>query len=128
MNKLVKWIDDRFPLISTWKAYWSDYYVPKNLNIYYCFGALALLVLFNQVLTGLWLTMFYTPTTQEAFHSIEYIMRDVHFGWLLRYLHTTGASAFLLYCTCIYFVVCCMVLIKNHVNWFGCWAWRCLCS
>ena len=94
MNKLVKWIDDRFPLISTWKAYWSDYYVPKNLNIYYCFGALALLVLFNQVLTGLWLTMFYTPTTQEAFHSIEYIMRDVHFGWLLRYLHTTGASAF----------------------------------
>lgn len=94
MYKLIKWVDDRFPLMSTWKAYLSDYYVPKNLNIYYCFGVLALLVLVNQLLTGLWLTMFYTPTTQGAFHSIEYIMRDVHFGWLFRYLHSTGASAF----------------------------------
>ncbi len=94
MHKLVRWVDDRFPLLSTWKRYLSDYYVPKNLNVYYFFGAFALLVLFNQILTGLWLTMFYTPTTKDAFDSIQYIMRDVNSGWLLRYLHTTGASAF----------------------------------
>ncbi|HBI21517.1 MAG TPA: cytochrome b [Legionella sp.] len=94
MHKLLRWFDDRFPLISTWKTYLSDYYVPKNLNVFYCFGALALLVLLNQLLTGLMLTMFYTPTAQGAFHSIEYIMRDVNAGWLFRYLHSTGASAF----------------------------------
>ena len=92
MNKLFRWFDARFPLISTWKAYMSEYYVPKNLNIYYCFGSLALLVLFNQVITGLWLTMFYTPSAQEAFGAIEYIMRDVNYGWLFRYMHSTGAS------------------------------------
>lgn len=94
MSKWLQWIDARFPVSSTWRRYFSDYYVPKNLNIYYCFGALALLVLVNQLLTGLWLTMFYTPTVREAFHSIEYIMRDVNYGWLLRYMHSTGASAF----------------------------------
>ena len=94
MNKLITWIDARFPLMATWKAWFSEYYVPKNLNIYYYFGSLALLVLFNQLLSGLWLTMFYTPTAAEAFNSIEYIMRDVNYGWLLRYLHSTGASAF----------------------------------
>ena len=92
MNKLFRWFDARFPLISTWKSYMSEYYVPKNLNIYYCFGSLALLVLFNQVITGLWLTMFYTPSAQEAFGAIEYIMRDVNYGWLFRYMHSTGAS------------------------------------
>ncbi len=94
MNKLIRWIDSRFPLLSTWKAHASEYYVPKNLNFYYFFGSLALVVLANQLITGLWLTMFYTPTVTEAFSSVEYIMRDVNYGWLLRYMHSTGASAF----------------------------------
>ena len=93
MNKLLVWIDARFPLVSTWKRYMSGYYVPKNLNFYYCFGALALLVLVNQLATGFWLTMFYTPNVKEAFAAIEYIMRDVNYGWLFRYMHSTGASA-----------------------------------
>ncbi len=94
MNGLVTWIDARFPLISTWKTHVSEYYVPKNLNFYYFFGSLAMLVLVNQLVTGLWLTMFYTPTAAEAFSSVEFIMRDVNYGWLLRYMHSTGASAF----------------------------------
>ncbi len=94
MNALVNWIDARFPLISTWKSHATEYYAPKNLNFYYFFGSLALLVLLNQLITGLWLTMFYTPTATEAFNSVEYIMRDVNYGWLLRYMHSTGASAF----------------------------------
>lgn len=94
MSGLLNWIDARFPLLSTWKAHASDYYAPKNFNFYYYFGSLAMVVLLNQLLTGLWLTMFYTPTAAEAFHSIEYIMRDINYGWLLRYMHSTGASAF----------------------------------
>lgn len=92
MNKLLQWVDTRFPLLSTGQTYLSQYYVAKNLNIYYCFGALSLLMLFNQVLSGLWLTMFYTPTAQQAFDSIQYIMREVNYGWLFRYMHSTGAS------------------------------------
>ncbi len=94
MNGLVRWVDDRFPLISTWTQHVSGYYAPKNLNIYYFFGSLSLLVLLNQIITGLWLTMFYTPTATEAFGSVESLMRDVPYGWLLRYMHSTGASAF----------------------------------
>ncbi len=94
MKQLVSWLDARFPLISTWKAWLSEYYVPKNLNFYYYFGALALLVLLIQLVSGFWLTMFYTPTIAEAFNSIQYIMRDVNYGWLFRYMHSTGASAF----------------------------------
>lgn len=94
MSGLLNWIEQRFPLLSTWKSHVSEYYVPKNLNFYYIFGALAMLVLLNQLLTGLWLTMFYTPTAKDAFDSVEYIMRDVNLGWLLRYMHSTGASAF----------------------------------
>lgn len=94
MNTFILWLDARFPLLKTWKAWFSEYYVPKNLNFYYYFGSLAILVLFNQLLSGIWLTMFYTPSVAEAFNSIEYIMRDVNYGWLLRYLHSTGASAF----------------------------------
>ena len=94
MNGIVNWIDARFPLFNTWRAHASAYYVPKNLNFYYFFGSLALVVLVMQLLTGLWLTMFYTPTAAEAFSSVEYIMRDVNYGWLLRYMHSTGASAF----------------------------------
>lgn len=94
MKKLINWVDDRFPLLSTWKTQVSDYYVPKNLNFLYFFGSLALVVLVMQFITGLWLTMFYTASATEAFNSIEYIMRDVNYGWLLRYMHSTGASAF----------------------------------
>ncbi|WP_347251520.1 cytochrome b N-terminal domain-containing protein [Legionella sp.] len=94
MKKVVNWLDERFPLLCTWKEHFSDYYVPKNLNFFYLFGSLALLILAMQLMTGLWLTMFYVPTAQQAFSSIEYIMRDVNYGWLLRYMHSTGASAF----------------------------------
>ncbi|MDI9818429.1 MULTISPECIES: cytochrome b N-terminal domain-containing protein [unclassified Legionella] len=94
MKGLINWLDSRFPLISTWKEHIGEYYAPKNLNFYYYFGSLAMVVLINQLVTGLWLTMFYTPTAGEAFNSVEYIMRDVNYGWLLRYMHSTGASAF----------------------------------
>lgn len=94
MNGLLTWIDERFPLVSTWKKHISEYYAPKNFNFFYFFGSLAMVVLVNQLLTGLWLTMFYTPTADAAFSSVEYIMRDVNYGWLLRYMHSTGASAF----------------------------------
>jgi ubiquinol-cytochrome c reductase cytochrome b subunit len=94
MRGLLQWIDARLPVSRLWRNHLSHYYVPKNLNFFYIFGSLALLVLVNQLLTGIWLTMNYTPTAEGAFASIEYIMRDVEYGWLLRYLHTTGASAF----------------------------------
>lgn len=90
------WLGERFPCMALWKRYFSDYYVPKNLNIYYFFGVLSLLVLGNQLLTGIWLSFFYIPTVQSAFQSIETIMREVNYGWLLRYMHSTGASAFFL--------------------------------
>ena len=94
MRGFFYWLDARFPLMSLWRNYFTNYYVPKNLNFFYVFGVLALAVLVNQVITGLWLTMFYTPSTDRAFSSVEYIMRDVSFGWLFRYMHSTGASAF----------------------------------
>ncbi len=88
------WIDDRFPATAMWEDHLSKYYAPKNFNFWYFFGSLALLVLVNQILTGIWLTMSYTPTNEGAFASVEYIMRDVDYGWLIRYMHSTGASAF----------------------------------
>jgi ubiquinol-cytochrome c reductase cytochrome b subunit len=88
------WIDDRFPLTAMWDDHLAKYYAPKNFNFWYFFGSLALLVLVNQLLTGIWLTMSYNPTAEGAFASVEYIMRDVDYGWLLRYMHSTGASAF----------------------------------
>ena len=94
MKGLFNWLNSRFPLMSTWKTHFSGHYVPKNLNFLYVFGSLALVVLVNQLITGLWLTMFYVPSSDKAFSSVEYIMRDVNFGWLLRYMHSTGASAF----------------------------------
>ncbi len=94
MNGLVNWVDARFPLLSTWRNHVSEYYAPKNFNFYYFFGSLAMVVLLNQLVTGLWLTMFYTPTAADAFNSVEYIMRDVNYGWIFRYMHSTGASAF----------------------------------
>jgi len=94
MSKLMEWINARLPVTSLWEGHLSQYYVPRNLNFFYIFGSLALVVLINQILTGIWLTMNYTPTAEGAFASIEYIMRDVGYGSILRLLHSTGASAF----------------------------------
>ncbi len=94
MEKFMAWIDARFPATQMWEDHLSKYYAPKNFNFFYFFGSLALLVLVNQILTGIWLTMSFTPSAEEAFASVEYIMRDVEFGWIIRYLHSTGASAF----------------------------------
>jgi len=91
---LMGWIDDRFPATAMWEDHLAKYYAPKNFNFWYFFGSLALLVLVNQIVTGIWLTMSYNPSAEGAFASIEYIMRDVEYGWLLRYMHSTGASAF----------------------------------
>ncbi len=88
------WVDDRIPVVSTWEKHLSKYYAPKNFNFWYIFGVLSMLVLVNQLLTGIWLTMSYEPSAEGAFASVEYIMRDVEYGWLLRYMHSTGASAF----------------------------------
>jgi ubiquinol-cytochrome c reductase cytochrome b subunit len=88
------WVDQRFPLTSTWKAHLSEYYAPKNFNFFYFFGALATLILVLQILTGIFLTMHYKADSAKAFESVEYIMRDVPWGWLIRYMHSTGASAF----------------------------------
>ncbi len=90
----IHWIDQRFPLTKLWKEQVAEYYAPKNFNFWYYFGSLALLLLVNQIVTGIFLTMHYKPSAAEAFGSIEYIMRDVDWGWLIRYMHTTGASAF----------------------------------
>ncbi len=94
MSKFMEWVDARFPATKMWEDHLSKYYAPKNFNFYYFFGSLALLVLVNQLLTGIWLTMSYEPSAEGAFASVEYIMRDVEYGWILRYLHSTGASAF----------------------------------
>jgi len=91
---LLGWIDKRFPLTALWRSQVAEYYAPKNFNFWYYFGSLALLVLVNQLVTGIFLTMNYKPSANEAFASVEYIMRDVNLGWLIRYMHTTGASAF----------------------------------
>jgi ubiquinol-cytochrome c reductase cytochrome b subunit len=91
---LQTWIDDRFPMTTLWKSQVSEYYAAKNFNFWYYFGSLALLVLVIQLLSGLFLAMNYKPSSAEAFNSVEYIMRDVEWGWLIRYIHSTGASAF----------------------------------
>jgi len=90
------WIDARFPLTKMWEEHLSKYYAPKNFNFWYFFGSLALLALVIQIITGIFLTMNYKPSADEAFASVEYIMRDVEWGWLIRYMHSTGASAFFL--------------------------------
>ena len=93
-EKLLQWVDDRFPLVETWKYHLSEYYAPKNFNFWYYFGSLAILVLVIQIATGIFLTMNYKPSADQAFASVEYIMRDVSWGWLIRYMHSTGASFF----------------------------------
>ena len=94
LKNLLGWVDDRFPLIETWKFHLSEYYAPKNFNFWYFFGALSILVLVIQFVSGIFLTMNYKPDAALAFGSVEYIMRDVPGGWLIRYIHSTGASAF----------------------------------
>ena len=97
----LEWVDARFPATSMWKEHLSEYYAPKNFNFWYFFGSLALLVLVIQIVTGIFLVMHYKPDASlnangipVAFASVEYIMRDVPWGWLIRYMHSTGASAF----------------------------------
>lgn len=91
---LVGWFDQRFPLMKVWNEHLAQYYAPKNFNFWYFFGSLAMLVLVIQIVTGIFLTMNYKPDAELAFASVEYIMRDVEWGWLLRYMHSTGASMF----------------------------------
>ncbi|HEY6529002.1 MAG TPA: cytochrome b N-terminal domain-containing protein [Cellvibrionaceae bacterium] len=94
LTGLWQWVDKRLPVQRAWDTHMGKYYAPKNFNFWYFFGVLSLLVLVNQLLTGIWLTMSYEPTAQGAFASVEYIMRDVPYGDVLRYMHSTGASAF----------------------------------
>jgi len=101
LGGLLEWVDARFPLVSMWNEHLAKYYAPKNFNFWYFFGSLALLVLVLQIVTGIFLTMHYKPDAALnasgvpiAFASVEYIMRDVPWGWLVRYMHSTGASAF----------------------------------
>ena len=91
---LLGWIDARFPLTKMMREHITDYYAPKNFNFWYYFGSLALVVLVLQIVSGIFLTMNYKPSAEGAFASVEYIMRDVDWGWLIRYMHSTGASAF----------------------------------
>ena len=91
---LMKWIDDRFPFTKTMEHHVTKYYASKNFNWWFVFGVLAMVVLVIQLLTGIFLTMNYKPAAADAFASVEYIMRDVEWGWLIRYMHSTGASFF----------------------------------
>jgi ubiquinol-cytochrome c reductase cytochrome b subunit len=113
INRTFSWIDARFPLSQPWKEHLSEYYAPKNFNIWYFFGSLAMLVLVIQLVTGLFLTMNYKPAAELAFGSVEYIMRDVPWGWLIRYMHSTGASAFFIL---IYLHMFRAMLYGSHKN------------
>ena len=94
MKNKQSWIDQRFPLTKVWNEHLAEYYTPRNFNFWYFFGSLAILMLVMQLVTGIFLTMHYKPDSANAFASVEYIMRDVEWGWLVRYLHSVGASAF----------------------------------
>jgi ubiquinol-cytochrome c reductase cytochrome b subunit len=93
-NPILKWVDDRFPLSSLIKDHATEYYASKNFNIWYIFGVLSMVVLIIMLMTGFFLTMNYKPSTEDAFNSVEYIMRSVEWGWLIRYMHSTGSSFF----------------------------------
>lgn len=93
-NRLLGWINKRYPLAEFWEQHLSHYYAPKNFNFWYYFGSFSLLVFVLQIITGIWLVMEYTPTPDGSFSSVQHIMREVRYGWLLRFMHTTGASAF----------------------------------
>ncbi len=91
---ILGWFDQRMPVVDFWNKHVGQYYAPKNFNFWYYMGSLALVMLVNQIVTGIWLTMHYKPSAADAFASVEYIMRDVPWGWLIRYMHSTGASFF----------------------------------
>ena len=93
-EKGLAWVDSRFPLSKMFKEHMSEYYAPKNFNFWYFFGSLAIVVLVIQIVTGIFLVMNYKPDAAKAFDSVEYIMREVPWGWLIRYMHSTGASMF----------------------------------
>jgi ubiquinol-cytochrome c reductase cytochrome b subunit len=120
---VVRWIDDRFPIVAFYDKHLGRYYAPKNFNVWYVFGSLLLTVLAIQVVTGIFLVMHYKPDANQAFASVEYIMRDVPWGWLVRYMHSTGASAFFI---CIYLHMFRALLYGSHrkpreLVWlFGC--------
>ncbi|GIS97629.1 MAG: hypothetical protein CM1200mP24_09130 [Gammaproteobacteria bacterium] len=118
-SRFVAWIDERIPLTDTLERHATKYYAPKNFNFWYYFGILATLMLVIQILTGIWLTMAYVPSGEGAFASVEYIMRDVEYGWLLRYLHSTGASFFSLWFTSICFGDSHMARTENRENYCG---------
>ena len=94
-NTVMNWVNERAPgMMPVYRKHMTEYYAPKNFNIWYIFGVLSMVVLVNQILTGIFLTMHFKPSAAEAFSSVEYIMRDVEWGWLIRYMHSTGASLF----------------------------------
>ena len=94
MSKFMAWVDQRLPVSNFVKNHLSQYYAPKNFNFFYFFGALAIFIFILQIVTGIFLTINYKPDADQAFASVEYIMRDVEWGWLIRYMHSTGASFF----------------------------------
>ena len=94
LRPVMTWIDERFPMSKMVREHLTEYYAPKNFNFWYFFGGLAIVVLAIQILSGIFLTMHYKPDAEKAFASVEYIMRDVPLGWLIRYVHSTGASLF----------------------------------
>jgi len=108
---VVRWIDDRFPIIAFYDKHLGRYYAPKNFNVWYIFGSLLLTVLVIQLVTGIFLVMHYKPDASQAFASVEYIMRDVPWGWLVRYMHSTGASAFFV---CVYLHMFRALLYGSH--------------
>ena len=93
-HRFLRWVNERLPLEKAYKTHMSEYYAPRNFNFWYYFGILSMVVLFIQFVSGIWLTMQYTPDAEHAFDSIEYIMRDVSAGWFIRYMHEVGASFF----------------------------------
>ena len=127
-QKLLNWIDNRFPLSKLYNEHVGEYYAPKNFNLWYVFGSLAMLVLVIQIVTGIFLVMNYKPDASTAFASVEYIMRDVPGGWIIRYMHSTGASAFFIVVYLHMFRACSTVPTASRVNWSGCSAAASSCA
>ncbi|MDZ4055998.1 MAG: cytochrome bc complex cytochrome b subunit, partial [Polynucleobacter sp.] len=128
-EKVLAWVDSRFPLTATVKAHLTEYYAPKNFNFWYFFGSLAIVVLALQIVTGIFLVMNYKPDAAKAFESVEYIMREVPFGWLIRYLHSTGASMFfvVVYCHMFRGLIYGSYQKPRELVWiFGCAIFLCL--
>jgi ubiquinol-cytochrome c reductase cytochrome b subunit len=112
-TQVTTWVENRFPTVfDAYRVHMSEYYAPKNFNFWYFFGALAMLVLVIQIVTGIFLVMHYKPDAATAFASVEYIMRDVPWGW----------------CTCTCSAVCSTAATASHANWCGFLAWRFSCA